>query len=431
MSNSVISPPQAEQSEPSTPQRKSSAGFSRRLVLNRLSKLSSGQLCLKDSLGETNFGLESLDGPVVCLTIHDMNFYDRVCFSGSLGVAESYMAGEWECDDVTALIRLFVRQLSMMPELDRGLGRIKRFCARIWHLLRVNTRSGSRDNIEAHYDLGNDLFKLFLDPTMMYSSGVFESEDMTLHAASIAKLDRICRKLDLQTSDHVVEIGTGWGGFAIHAAGQYGCRVTTTTISQQQFDLATERVREAGLQDRVDVLLRDYRDLEGKYDKLVSIEMIEAVGYRYFETFFEKCGSLLKRSGMMLIQGITMPEQRYQAYLRSVDFIQRHIFPGGCLPSVLTMGRAIARKTDMRIVTLEDLAPHYARTLLEWRRAFLERLNEVREQGYPERFIRMWEYYLCYCEAAFMERAVGVVQLLAARPDCRHDPVRGTSLPIA
>lgn len=431
MADTLVSPPVTKGRQSVEASAVPSRGLARQVVLKRLRNLSAGQLKLVDGGSEHVFGSMEAGGVEASVRINDANFYRRICYGGSLGAAESYMDGEWDCDDLTALLQLFVRQMPITFELDRGIGRVKRAAARLWHLVRANTRRGSRRNIRAHYDLGNDLFSLFLDPTMMYSSAVFEREDMTLHEASVAKLDRICTKLNLKPQDHVVEIGTGWGGFAVHAASQYGCRVTTTTISQQQYDLAVQRVREAGLEDRVSVLLKDYRDLEGQFDKLVSIEMIEAVGHRFFDTYFQKCSSLLKSSGMMLIQGITMPEQRYAAYLNSVDFIQRYIFPGGCLPSVMAMGRSIARRTDLRIVTLEDLAPHYARTLLEWRKTFFERIAAVRELGYPERFIRMWEYYLCYCEAAFMERAVGVVQLLAAKPDCRHDPVRGEAVATA
>jgi len=288
-----------------------------------------------------------------------------------------------------------------------------------WHALRRNTLQGSRKNIAAHYDLGNELFELFLDDTMMYSCGIFEHPQATLQQASIEKLERVCRKLELRPADHLLEIGSGWGGLALHAARHYGCRVTTTTISREQYDRARTRVEQAGLGDRVTVLCQDYRELSGQYDKLVSIEMIEAVGHAYFDTYFEKCSSLLKPDGMMLLQSITIAEQRYAAARRSVDFIQRYIFPGGCLPSVAVISNAVTRKTDMRMLHLEDIGPHYATTLNRWRENFFARLPEVRQQGFSETFIRMWEFYLCYSEGAFLERAISDVQILFAKPSCK------------
>jgi cyclopropane-fatty-acyl-phospholipid synthase len=280
-----------------------------------------------------------------------------------------------------------------------------------------NTKRGSRRNIEAHYDLGNDFFQLFLDETMSYSCAVFDDETTALADASREKIDRICRKLDLQPSDHLLEIGTGWGELAIHAASRYGCRVTTTTISRQQRDLAEQRVREAGLSDSVDVLLADYRDLTGTYDKVVSVEMIEAVGADYLDTFFQQCGSRLAPGGRMVIQAITVPDARYAEYLRSVDFIQQDVFPGSCLVSLGAMVRSAARTNVLQTGAVEDLTPHYARTLREWRARFFERLDDVRRLGYSEEFIRRWEFYLCSCEAGFAERTTGLVQVVFTRPD--------------
>jgi cyclopropane-fatty-acyl-phospholipid synthase len=278
-------------------------------------------------------------------------------------------------------------------------------------------------NIAAHYDLGNDFYALFLDRTMTYSSGLFESPDATLEEASLAKYDRICRKLTLSSRDHVLEIGTGWGGFALHAATNYGCRVTTTTISRAQQDFARERIRGAGLEGRVDVLLQDYRNLTGKYDKLVSIEMIEAVGHHYLNAFFNACSGLLKDDGEMLLQAITIRDQVFDRHKRSVDFIKRYIFPGSCIPSVAAISLAVARVTDLRLFHLEDITPHYARTLQAWRRKFFDNLEEVRKLGYPETFIRMWEYYLSYCEAGFAERYLGDAQMLFTKPLSRKEPL--------
>ena len=301
---------------------------------------------------------------------------------------------------------------------------------RALNTFRRNTRHGSRRNIAAHYDLGNDLFKLFLDENMMYSSAIFADPSGSLVAESLEqasrrKIDRICRKLDLQPTDHVVEIGTGWGGFALHAATHYGCRVTTTTISAEQHALASERVAAAGLQDRITLLLNDYRDLDvgdgtGGYDKLVSIEMIEAIGHQYMDTYFKKCAALLKPDGLAMIQAITIEDSRYKQALDSVDFIKRHIFPGSFIPSVSAMLDASARTSDLRLLNLEDIGPSYALTLNHWRQRFLTRLDEVRKLGYDERFVRMWEYYLCYCEGGFIERSIGTAQMLFARPGNRR-----------
>jgi cyclopropane-fatty-acyl-phospholipid synthase len=344
-----------------------------------------------------------------------------VAFSGGLGAGEAYMAGRWHCDDLTGLARLFLRNPQVLYGLNRGPGRIMALVNKAWHALRRNTVRGSRRNIAAHYDLGNDMFSLFLDDTMMYSCAIFEHPRATLKQASMAKLDRVCRKLELQPGDHLLEIGTGWGGLAIHAARHYGCRVTTTTISGEQYRMTRERVEQAGLGDRITVLCEDYRNLTGEYDKLVSIEMIEAVGHAYFDTYFATCSRLLKPDGLMLLQSITIADQRYAAAKRAVDFIQRYIFPGGCLPSVAVLGDAVARNTDMRIVHLEDIGPHYATTLQRWRERFMARLDAVRKLGYPEEFIRMWEYYLCYCEGGFRERAIGTVQLLLGKPLNRRE----------
>jgi cyclopropane-fatty-acyl-phospholipid synthase len=301
--------------------------------------------------------------------------------------------------------------------------RLKAPLNRVLHWLSRNTRKGSRRNIGAHYDLGNDLFELFLDPTMMYSCAYYQSPHASLEEASVAKLDRICQKLELKSDDHLLEIGTGWGGFAIHAAKHYGCRVTTTTISRQQFELARERACQQGVEDRITFLFEDYRDLEGQYDKLVSIEMIEAIGHQYLDTYFEKCSSLLKPDGMMLLQAITIADQRYKSALNEVDYIKKFIFPGGFLPSVSAMSRSIARVSDMKMFHMDDIGPHYARTLADWRQRFFDRLEDVRKKGYSDAFIRMWEYYLCYCEGGFLERDIGTVQMLLTKPGVRREPV--------
>jgi cyclopropane-fatty-acyl-phospholipid synthase len=396
-------------------------GLVKRAVIGRLTALQYGSLTLIDGDDRRRFG-EPRDGePHLTLTIDDPAAWVDVACSGGLGAGEAYMAGRWHCDDLTGLAQLFLRNPQVLYGLNRGPGRAMSLVNKIWHALRRNTLHGSRRNISAHYDLGNELFRLFLDDTMMYSCAIFDQPQASLRQASIVKLDRVCRKLDLGPGDHLLEIGTGWGGLALHAARHYGCRVTTTTISREQYNLAVKRVSQAGLSDRITVLCEDYRNLTGQYDKLVSIEMIEAVGHAYFGTYFDKCSTLLKPDGLMLLQSITIADQRYAAARRSVDFIQRYIFPGGCLPSVAKLTDAVASKTDMRIVHLEDIGPHYATTLKRWRERFMTRLDAVRALGYPEEFILMWEYYLCYCEGGFRERAIGTVQVLLGKPLNRHE----------
>jgi cyclopropane-fatty-acyl-phospholipid synthase len=392
----------------------------RRAVLGRLSSLTGGGITFTDGAGQVDrCGAE--DAPLqVTITVHSPEFWVDVACRGTIGAAESYIAGDWTADDLTILVRLLALDLAAADRLERGLARLSAPLFRLLHLVRRNTRSGSRRNISAHYDLGNDFFSLFLDPTMMYSCAYYEQPDATLEQASVAKLDRICRQLDLRPSDRVIEIGSGWGGFAIHAARQYGCHVTTTTISRAQYDLAVERVRAAGLTGRVEVLLQDYRDLTGSYDKLVSIEMIEAVGSTYLDTFLASCSHLLRDQGLMLLQCITMADQRYVQACSTVDFIQRYVFPGSFLPSVTAICASLTAATDMRMVALDDITPHYARTLVHWRRHFLDRLDEVRALGYSERFIRMWDFYLCYCAGGFQERCIGTVQMLIGKPGYRQ-----------
>jgi cyclopropane-fatty-acyl-phospholipid synthase len=319
------------------------------------------------------------------------------------------------------LVRLLVRNRDRLDAMETGTARLGGWLMKGLHALSRNTRRGSRRNIAAHYDLGNPLFALFLDANLMYSSAIFRDAGESLETASERKLERICRKMGLGPQHHVVEIGTGWGGFALHAAGRHGCRVTTTTLSREQHDLARQRIAEAGLADRVDVVMKDYRDLEGRYDRLVSIEMIEAIGHQYLDTYFGKVASLLKDDGMALIQAITIEDHRYAQALKSVDFIKRHIFPGSFIPSVGAMTGAIARASDLRLFNLEDIGPSYALTLRAWRQRFMARLPEVRALGYDERFIRMWEFYLAYCEGGFIERSIGDVHLWLTRPGARPD----------
>ena len=338
---------------------------------------------------------------------------------------EAYMDGRWACGAVVALVRIFVRSPDCMNATDGGLARFATAAHAFLRNLLPNSHGRARAHIAAHYDLGNDFFRLFLDETMTYSAGIFESPETTLREASIAKIDRLCRKLNLKPDDHLVEIGSGWGALALHAAGHFGCRVTTTTISREQFEWTRRRVDEAGLAHRVTVLKKDYRDLEGRFDKLVSVEMIEAVGRHHFDTFFRTCAQLLKPDGLMALQAIVISDQAYETARKTCDFIKKYIFPGSCIPSVTKMMDCVSRVTDFRPAGLEELTPHYARTLREWRRNFLTNLPAIRALGYPERFLRAWELYFCYCEGGFEERYIGSVQLLLAKPLHRSD--RGTT----
>ncbi|MGX5672964.1 cyclopropane-fatty-acyl-phospholipid synthase family protein [Thermomonas sp. XSG] len=392
--------------------------FLRQRVLQRLSALGHGHLLVNDALGSAEFGRAG-DGPAVVLDVLDPGFYRALAGNGSVGAGEAYMDGQWRCSDLVALVQLLVRNRDLLDGMETGSARLGGLAMQALHALRRNTRAGSRRNIAAHYDLGNDFFRLFLSADLMYSSAYWAGDDDTLEAASTRKLDVICRKLALNPGDHVVEIGTGWGGFALHAARHYGCRVTTTTISREQHDLAAARIQQAGLGERVTLLQSDYRDLDGQYDKLVSIEMIEAVGADFQDSYFSQIGRLLKPEGLALVQAITIEDHRYEQALKSVDFIKRHVFPGCFIPSVSAMLASKTRSSDLALVALEDFGLSYARTLHAWRERFLAQLAAVRAQGFDERFIRMWEFYLAYCEGGFRERAIGVSHLLMARPGWR------------
>jgi len=353
----------------------------------------------------------------VTLTIHDISVYRQLLFGGSIALADSYINGEWDTDDLTGLIRLAARNLAVLNKLENRFAGISKAFEKANHQLRSNDQSGSKSNILAHYDLGNDMYQRFLDETMMYSSAVYKNPEATLSEAQQHKLALICQRLQLTADDQVIEIGTGWGGFAIYAASHYGCHVTTTTISDAQFDEAQARIDAAGLSDKITLLKEDYRNLSGQYDKLVSIEMIEAVGYEYLPTFFAKCNDLLKPTGLMVLQAITFNDQNYQDYIDSVDFIQTHIFPGGCLLSNQELNNQFTQQTDMVIKQLHDYGFDYAHTLRDWRIAFMSQREEIKALGYDEAFIRLWSFYFCYCEGGFLERTIGVVQVTAVKPD--------------
>ncbi|MDX1498253.1 MAG: cyclopropane-fatty-acyl-phospholipid synthase family protein [Woeseiaceae bacterium] len=394
--------------------------FARRLVHTRLRGIRDGQLTIREQDASVSFGTRTERFPEpVEIRVADPRFFGDVAFGGSIGAGEAYIRGYWSANDLTRLVRLLLANREALDNVDSGLARLGLPLQRVMHWLNRNTRKGSRRNIAAHYDLGNDFYRLWLDQRMMYSSAIFETPDMPLDEAATLKLDRICEKLELGPGDSVLEIGSGWGGFAIHAAENYGCRVTTTTISDQQFEYAGAAIAKAGLGERITLLKQDYRDLEGRFDKLVSIEMIEAVGHQYHETFFDKCASLLKPAGRMLLQAITIRDQRYASYRNEPDFIRKYIFPGGCLTSVTDMCRILTAKTDMQLVHLEDIGLHYARTLRCWRERFFAAVDSVRTLGYSEDFIRMWDYYLSFCEGGFAERELGDVQMLILKPEAR------------
>ena len=390
----------------------------RNRLLTTMRALRGCALTVTDALGTEEFAGDDASPPIT-IEVLDPGFYRAVAANGSVGAGEAYMDGHWRCDDLVGLIRLLVQNRSLLDSMETGIARLGGIAMRGLHAFRRNTRDGSRKNIAAHYDLGNEFFRLFLSDDLMYSSALYADDQDDLEAASTRKLDRICQKLRLQPGDRVVEIGTGWGGFAVHAARHYGCHVTTTTISREQHALGSARVTEAGLQDHVTLLLEDYRDLTGTYDKLVSIEMIEAIGAQYLDTYFGKLASLLKPDGLALVQAITIEDHRYKQVLNSVDFIKRHVFPGSFIPSVAVMLDAKTRSSDLALTHMEDFGSSYARTLHAWRQRFMARLPEVRAQGFDERFIRMWEFYLAYCEGGFLERSIGVAQLLMAKPGNR------------
>jgi cyclopropane-fatty-acyl-phospholipid synthase len=399
-------------------------GLARRQLLAQLAKLSHGQLRLREGEQLHSFGQVDERCPLsVTLTVDHPRFWADAAFGGTTGAGESYIHGHWHCDDLTALVRLMVVNRHVMQGMEGSWTWGRDLARRALHWAHRNSKAGSARNIAAHYDLGNDLYRLMLDDTMAYSCGIYDSAQSTLHEASVAKFDAACRKLRLSPADHLVEIGTGWGGLAIHAAANYGCRVTTTTISRQQHDFACEKIERLGLSDRITLLFEDYRDLRGQYDKLVSIEMIEAVGAQYLDTYFAKCSSLLKPDGAMLLQAITIQDQYYAEALKTVDYIQQFIFPGSFIPSVTAITDSVCRSTDMKVFNLEDIGPHYARTLREWRERFFANIDAVRALGYPDSFIRLWEFYLCYCEGGYEERQLGDVQVLLTKPACRLPPV--------
>jgi cyclopropane-fatty-acyl-phospholipid synthase len=407
--------------------------LARWIVLRALAHIRGGELLIVEGNERLRLGTPDPRRPLRAVVhVHSPRFY-RALLRGSVGLCESYMDALWDCEDLVALTRIAALNVRALDEARRVLAPVLIPCQRWGRWLARNTPRRSRRQIAAHYDLGNELFALFLDPTMMYSCAIFERPEASLEEASLCKLERVCAKLDLCPEDHVLEVGTGWGGFAVYAAEQYGCRVTTTTISREQHDYASARVLAAGLEERVTVLLADYRDraqldLYGPYDKLVSIEMIEAVGWQLLGTFFERCSELLGPDGAMLLQAIVIDDRAFHVEKASKSFINTYIFPGGCLPSLEAISRSLARGTDLRQVGMEDITPHYAQTLACWRERFLEASPRLADLGYDERFRRLWELYLCYCEGGFRERRIQDVQLLLAKPAYRSEPLGAETL---
>ncbi|MDH3218003.1 MAG: cyclopropane-fatty-acyl-phospholipid synthase family protein [Gammaproteobacteria bacterium] len=394
--------------------------FAKSQLLKRLQQLPRGYLLIEDGDDLFSFGdPENHAGIKAKIVIKDTSAYRDIAFGGSIGGAEAYMLDKWTTPNLVEVVRLMSINIDFLNEMDDAKPLLQRIGDKLFHWLNRNTEKQARQNIASHYDLSNDFFALFLDPEMMYSAAIFPHPDADLDEAAIHKLDVICRKLDLQPGDHLLEIGTGWGGLAIYAAKHYGCRVTTTTISKEQFDTARDRVQAERLEQQVEVLFEDYRNLTGRFDKLVSIEMIEAVGHEYYKQYFSGCAALLKDDGLMLLQAITVPDQRFEYAQKSVDFIQRYIFPGGSLPSHEAILSSVKKNTDMLMIEMQEIGEDYARTIEIWRERFMSKLDQVRALGFDDYFIRMWNYYLCYCQGGFEERVIGTSQMLFAKPDWR------------
>jgi len=388
--------------------------WARKMFFKFLSQLSHGQLIVTDSLGTTEFGVMDSDLKVDLIIKNDSAYADFL-LGGSLGAGESYIRGEWDCSDLTKLIRLFARNMQLVEDMDSGWAKVAAPILRSAHWLNRNTRLGSKKNIVAHYDLGNDFFELFLDESMMYSSAIFEHENTPLKGAQEKKLKTICDKLQLNKDDHLLEIGTGWGAMAIYAAEHYGCKVTTTTISNEQYALAKKRIEEKGLEDQITLLLKDYRDLTGSYSKVVSIEMIEAVGHEYLDEYFEVCSKLTAEDGLFLLQVITIPDQRYDSARKEIDFIKRYIFPGSCIPSIEKISKCVRNNSDYRLIDMDEYAWHYALTLNKWHNRLMSHEEKVTKM-FSKEFLRMWKFYFSYCEGGFSERVIGSSQMLFAKP---------------
>jgi len=393
------------------------------ILFSKFKQLKHGHLMIIDKtqdnpvtieFGEANAHLKSE------IIVYRTSFFSRTLLGGSIGNGESYVDGDWDVQNLTNLVRIFVLNRELLQSIDGGIGSLLQPVQKVFHGLRQNTINGSLENIRSHYDIGNDFFKLFLDDTMMYSCALYEDKSYDLKQASMNKIETICKKLELKSTDHLVEVGTGWGSLAIFAAKTYDCKVTTTTISSEQYNYAVQKVKEAGLEDKITILFEDYRKLTGVFDKLVSVEMIEAVGLNNLDTYFEKCSSLIKPEGMMVLQAITIRDQYYKNAKNSVDFIQRHIFPGTGIPSVNAIMSSITKKTDMVLVDQKDFAEDYAHTLRDWSLRLSSSKDEITKLGYPSFLYRLWQYYFSYCEGGFRERAIGLSQITFTKPNYRN-----------
>jgi cyclopropane-fatty-acyl-phospholipid synthase len=391
--------------------------LARALVFKQLKKISIGYISIQEGADKFSFGKKG--NLSAHITVHDPRFYGALAFGGSIGVSEAFMQKFWSVNDLTKLIRIMAINQNAMDQLESLFNVFLKPILKCLHYLNQNSVKGSRINISKHYDLGNDFFSLFLDSTMMYSSAVFKNPQDSLYKGSIHKLEMVCQGLELNAQDHVIEIGSGWGGFAIFAAQNYSCKVTTTTISKQQYLYVKQKIKDLKLTHKITVLLSDYRHLKGQFSKLVSIEMLEAVGYQYYDTYFEVCAHLLKSDGIAFIQTITIADQRYEKAKHSVDFIQRYIFPGSCIPSITALQNSITQSSDLKIYQIQDIGDHYARTLAFWREAFFKRLPEVKALGFDDVFIRMWHFYLAYCEGGFKEKAISDIHLKLVKPGYR------------
>ena len=390
----------------------------KKIIHQRLSQIKDAHIIIKDGKSINKYGKPgNLSAKI---NILDTVFYKNIILGGTIGASESFIRGEWSSPNLTNVIRVFARNTEAQDKLENLFTLLSQPFLKVMHKLNENSVRGSKKNISRHYDLSNDFFSLFLDKNMMYSSAIYKSRKTSLEDASTNKLDVICKKLNLKKTDHVIEIGTGWGGFAIYAAKNYGCKVTTTTISIEQYKFAKQKIKEAGLGKKIKVLLKDYRLLKGQYDKLVSIEMIEAVGYQFYDEYFKIIGQLLKNDGEALIQAITIKDQRYSKAIQSVDFIQKYIFPGSCIPSITVIQNSLTNSTDLVINDIRDIGHHYARTLADWRKRFLKNKQEIRKLGFDDKFLRMWLFYFAYCEGGFEEKVISDIHLHITKPGYRN-----------
>ena len=379
----------------------------RKIILSHFKGIKEGEITIVENSEHIVFGQTTPNFPLkAIITVHNSKMYLDIVAKGLNGSAEAFIKGWWTCDNLTNLVRIFTRNREAANQFESGIANLAIWIMKLSHSCRRNNIKESLRNIHAHYDLGNDFFSTFLDDTRMYSCAIF----------------RICEKLNLSSADHLLEIGTGWGGFALHAAKNYGCRITSTTISQEQFIYAENLIKKNGLEGQVTIIKKDFRELEGQFDKLVSIEMIEAIGHRLYKKFFQRCSHLLKPEGLLVIQTITIADNLFEESKDFIDFIKQYIFPGSCIPSISALCSS-AVSSDIKLFHLEDITPHYARTLKEWRTNFLKNKSRVKDLGFTNAFIRMWLFYLCYCEGGFMERQIGNVQMVFTKPLCRRDPI--------